>query len=176
MGAPKAELVIGGRRLLDRAVAVLADAGCAEVLAVVRAGTAVAGATAVVNESPERGMRSSLALAVDAAGPETDAIVVLLVDMPGIGPDAVRAVMANWRHDRITVASYVGRRGHPIVMSPQLWREALALAADDEGARALMRTRSELVDEIPAAGDPTDLDTAADLASWARVDGPAAEG
>jgi molybdenum cofactor cytidylyltransferase/nicotine blue oxidoreductase len=162
MGGPKADLVVGGVRLLDRAVAAARDAGCAPVVAVVRAGTSVSGARVVVNSDPSRGQRSSLELAV-AAVPDAAALAVLLVDTPGLGADALRAVCRAWRPGRIAVGLYAGRRGHPVVMAPALWRTALALAGPDEGARALLATRPELVDEVDAPGDPADLDTPADL-------------
>ncbi len=167
MGAPKADLVVDGERLLDRAIHVLSDGGCAPVLAVVRAELAIPGATAVLNPSPERGMRSSLALALDALG-DADALLVLLVDLPGVGALAVEAVAAAWHPGRITVATYAGRRGHPIVMAPALWRAALALAGADAGARALLRARPELVDAVDVAGDPVDLDTPDDVRRWGR--------
>lgn len=167
MGTPKAELLVAGRRLLDRAVTVLRDGGCDPVIAVIRAGTAVAGVRAVVNPDPARGMRSSLALAVQAATlARVDALAVLLVDLPGVGPSAVRTVVDAWTPGRVAIAGYDGRRGHPTVMAPELWREALALAAPDEGARALFAARPDLVDEIAVPGDPTDLDTPADLDRW----------
>jgi molybdenum cofactor cytidylyltransferase/nicotine blue oxidoreductase len=137
------------------------------VIAVVRDGTEVAGATRVVNPEPERGMRSSLALAVDAAA-DTDALAVVLVDVPGVGADAVRAVLAAWRPGRIAIGRYHGRRAHPTVMAPTLWHEALALAGPDEGARALLASRPRLVDEVEVAGDPRDLDTPEDLLRWSR--------
>jgi Uncharacterized MobA-related protein len=165
MGAPKADLVVDGTRLLDRAVAALTAARCTPVVAVVRDGTQVAGATPVVNPDPERGMRSSLALAVDAAG-DVDALAVVLVDAPGIGADAIRVVVDTWRPGRIATARYAGRRGHPVVMEPALWRQALERGAPDEGARPLLTARPELVDEVDVPGDPTDLDTPDDLASW----------
>jgi molybdenum cofactor cytidylyltransferase/nicotine blue oxidoreductase len=165
MGAPKAELVVAGMRLVDHAVAVLREAGCAPVLAVVRAGIEVRDATVVVNRDPDRGMRSSLALAVDAVD-EVDALAVLLVDAPGIGPDAVRAVVDAWTPGRIAVGRYGGRWAHPIVMAPHLWRAALELAGPDEGARALLAAHPELVDEVAVPGDPADLDTPEDLARW----------
>jgi molybdenum cofactor cytidylyltransferase/nicotine blue oxidoreductase len=165
MGRPKSEIIIDGIRLVDRAVAVVTAAGCAPVLAIVRRGTAVAGATAIVNPDPARGMRSSLELAVSAAA-DVDALAVLLVDAPGIGADAVAATVRAWRPGRIAIARYGSRRGHPTVMAPALWREALALAGPDEGARALLAARPELVDEVEVDGDPTDLDTPADLARW----------
>jgi CTP:molybdopterin cytidylyltransferase MocA len=166
MGTPKAELVVGGARLLDRAVTAAREAGCAPVLAIVRAGTQVAGAEVVVNPDPDRGMRSSLALAVAAAA-DAAALAVLLVDAPGIGPDAVRAVVTAWQPGRIAVGRYGDRRGHPIVMAPGLWRLALEAAGPDEGARALLATRPELVDEVDVPGDATDLDTPEDLGRWA---------
>lgn len=167
MGRPKAELLVDGVRLLDRAVATVREAGCDPVFAVVPDGTHVQGATAVVNPAPERGMRSSLELAVQAAA-ACDALAVVLVDMPGVGVDAIRAVTRRWQPGRIAVASYPQRpRAHPVVMAPALWREALALAGPDEGARALMKRRADLVDEVEVAGDADDLDTPEDVRRWA---------
>ncbi len=165
MGTPKAELVIDGVRLVDRATGALRDAGCDPLIAVVRAGTSVAGVRCLPNPAPERGQRSSLELAVSAVG-AAEALAVLLVDAPGIGPAAIRAVVDAWTPGRIAVARYAGRRGHPIVMAPALWRVALELAGPDEGARALLRDRPELVDEVAVTGDPTDLDTPEDVARW----------
>ncbi len=71
----------------------------------------------------------------------------------------MRQVVAAWRPGRIAVGRYGERRAHPTVMSPQLWHAALELAGPDEGARALLRARPDLVDEVLVAGDATDLDT-----------------
>jgi CTP:molybdopterin cytidylyltransferase MocA len=166
MGRPKADVEVGGRRLLDRAAETVRTAGCTPVYAVVRAGTDVPdGVRAVINPDPARGQRSSLELAVAAAG-AVDALAVVLVDVPGLGPDAVRTVVAAWSPGRIAVARYAGRRGHPTVMAPALWRAALDLAGPDEGARALLAAHRDLVDEVDVEGDPTDLDTPDDLARW----------
>lgn len=172
MGSPKAVLRINGVRLVDRAVTALAEGGCDDIVAIVRTGVDVPGARVVVNPDPERGMRSSLALALAAVDPDADALAVLLVDTPGVGAAAVRTVVARWTPGRVSIASYAGRRGHPTVMSLELWRAALELAGDDEGARALLSRRPELVDEIPAEGDQTDLDSPVDLANWAARDRP----
>lgn len=167
MGRPKAEIVVGGARLVDRAVLALREAGCHPIFAVVRAGTAVPGAQVVVNAAPARGMRSSLDLAVvAAASASVDALAITLVDAPGIGADAIAAVSHAWTPGRIAMGCYAGRRGHPIVMSPSLWRTALDLAGRDEGARALLAERAELVDAIEVAGDLSDLDTPDDLRRW----------
>ncbi|WP_375479471.1 NTP transferase domain-containing protein [uncultured Jatrophihabitans sp.] len=167
MGRPKAEVRVDGVRLVDRARSALSDGGCAEVVVVARRGMTVCDARVVVNDHPDRGMRSSLELGVEAAAAlAADAVVVVLVDTPGIAPAGVRAVLAAWRPGRIAVAAYDGRRGHPTVMAPASWRRAIALAGPDEGARALLRAEVAAVDEIAVDGDPTDLDTAEDLARW----------
>jgi CTP:molybdopterin cytidylyltransferase MocA len=111
-------------------------------------------------------MRSSVALAVDAAGADADALAVLLVDLPGVSTAAIRAVITAWQPGRIAVASYQGRRGHPTVMAPQLWRAALELAGPDEGARAYLAAHADLLDEVEVEGDPSDLDTPEDLLRW----------
>jgi molybdenum cofactor cytidylyltransferase/nicotine blue oxidoreductase len=165
MGEPKAAIAVGGVRLLDRAVQTLRAAGCDPVLAVIRSGVPVTDAVPVTNPAPERGMRSSVQLATEAAG-EVDALAITLVDLPGVTPAGVAAVIRAWRPGRIAVASFGGQRGHPTVMSPQLWRLALELAEPDEGARRLLAARPELVDEVAVEGTPADLDTPADLERW----------
>ena len=168
MGRPKGELTLDGVRLVDLAVAALRDGGCAPVITVVRDGVEVADTIVTVNPDPGRGQRSSLALAVAAAG-DADALAVLLVDTPGITAAAVRAVTAAWTPGRIAIGSYGGRRAHPTVMAPALWREALALAGPNEGARALLSERADVVDVVEAPGDPVDLDTPDDVRAWEQA-------
>jgi molybdenum cofactor cytidylyltransferase/nicotine blue oxidoreductase len=165
LGGPKAELRVDGERLLDRAAARLTAAGCDPVVAVVRPGTEVAGARPVVNPDPDRGMRSSLELGL-AAAPGVDAVAVVLVDTPGLTDVGTTAVLDGWRPGRIAVARYGDRRGHPTVMAPDLWARALELAGPDEGARALLRARPDLVDDVAAPGSAADLDTPQDVAAW----------
>ncbi|HLY33416.1 MAG TPA: NTP transferase domain-containing protein, partial [Jatrophihabitantaceae bacterium] len=129
---------------------------------VVRSDVVVAGAELVVNPDPGRGMRSSLELAVSAAD-ATQPLVVILVDVPGIGADTVRAVLDAWRPGRVAVARYATRLGHPVAMEPALWRGAIALAGPDEGARTFFAARPDLLVQVPVPGDPGDIDTPADL-------------
>lgn len=165
MGTPKGELRVDGVRLIDRAVLACREAACYPVHVVVRPGVDVPGARGVVNPEPERGMRSSLEVGVAATG-DAVAVAVLLVDAPGIGAKAIAATIHAWTPGRIAVATFAGRRGHPIVMSPAMWRAALELAGPDEGARRYLQSHADLVDEIDVEGDPGDLDTPQDLACW----------
>lgn len=168
MGAPKASLVVAGQRLLDRAVAALRNGSCDDVVAVVPVGVTGADAVPTIeNPSAITGMRSSLELALTVAQ-GYDALAVMLVDTPGVGGDAVAAVVGHWRTSsaRISVAVYNGRRGHPTVMAVERWAAAAALAGPDEGARAYLAAHAADVDEVAVAGDATDLDTPADVARW----------
>jgi CTP:molybdopterin cytidylyltransferase MocA len=162
LGGPKAELVVGGERLVDRAVRVLRESGCAEVVAVVRAGTRVDGAVVVVNSDPDRGMGSSLQLGLAAAS--GDRAAILLVDTPGITADAVRRTLDVAAP--VAVATYGGCRGHPVVIDRPLWTNVAALAEGEAGARAFLREHPELVTEVPCDGDLADIDTAEDLARY----------
>ena len=162
LGQPKAELILAGERLLDRAVRVLYDGGCHEVVAVVRPGVEVRGAISVVNQEPDRGMGSSLRLGLGVASGDRAAIV--LVDTPGLAADAVRRVAGVTAP--VAVATYAGRRGHPVVIERPLWTDVAALAEGDEGARPFLRLHPGLVAEVACAGDPSDIDTPRDLAAW----------
>jgi len=164
MGRPKAEILVDGTRLLDRATTALREAGCEPVVAVVRAGVE-SDAITVVNPDPARGMRSSLEVGLRAVR-AVDAVAVILVDMPGLTCDAIAEVVRRWRPGRIAVGSSGGRRTHPTVMSPDRWHEAVQLAGPDEGARRYLASHGDLVDEIPLEIDPADLDTPEDLARW----------
>lgn len=175
MGRPKADIGLGGVRLLNLALETLERSGCWPLLAVVRPGTECS-APAVVNPDPERGMRSSLDLAVENLPENTAAAAVILVDVPGLTADAVRAVVKGWRPGRVALARTGGHRTHPTVMSIDMWREAIAMAAPDEGARRYLANHPELVDEIRVEFDPRDLDTPAELAAWLADGQPPANG
>jgi molybdenum cofactor cytidylyltransferase/nicotine blue oxidoreductase len=97
---------------------------------------------------------------------------VLPVDAPGIGAEAVRAVVAAWRPGRIAVARYSAAAdwAHPVVMAPALWRAAIDAAGPDEGARRFLRAHPDLIDLVAVPGDPSDLDTPGDLRRWAECE------
>jgi CTP:molybdopterin cytidylyltransferase MocA len=113
------------------------------------------------------GQLSSLLVGMDAAGElGADAIVVGLADQPGIAPSDWRAVAGS--AGSIVVATYAGRRANPVKLdneAQQLIRTLLP-GTGDEGARALMRLRPELVREVPCTGSPDDIDTEEDLRRW----------
>lgn len=165
MGRPKADIVLDGIRLLDRATTALRAAGCEPVIAVVQQGVE-SDATIAINGEPERGMRSSLEIGLATVPADSHAAAVILVDMPGLTSDAIAQVIARWKPGRITMGISNRRRTHPTVMSMTMWREAIATAEADEGARRYLLQHPDLIDEVSVSIDATDLDTPDDLAQW----------
>ena len=174
-GGPKAVVEVDGERLVDRAVRVLREGGCEPVYVVSGAvSVAVPGATTVVNDDWETGKASSLRAGL-ASLPETAAAVVIsLVDQPGIGADVIARLVSRLRDgQQLVVATYGGRPRNPAGVARPLWAAVSAAAVGDEGVRTFIREHPEQVEAIECAdiADPTDIDTPEDLASHSREGG-----
>lgn len=120
----------------------------------------------VVNPDHEEGMGSSLRAGVRAAPAATDAYLVALADMPGIGPGLIASLVAFYRTAgrRAVVPVYAGRRGHPVMIGGEL-REALLGVTGDVGAREILRAHPEWVGYFETADEAVvfDVDVPADL-------------
>jgi nicotine blue oxidoreductase len=166
-GGPKLLAEIEGVPLVRWAVDAAVEAGLDEV-AVVTGGQDLStalpgGVTVLANPRWAGGQATSLQVAVahaDASGHDT--VVVGLGDSPLVGADAWRAVAAA--EGPIVTASFGGRRRPPVRLAREVW--PLLPVDGDEGARALMRERPDLVAAVPCAGDPIDVDTQGDLERW----------
>ncbi len=169
-GGPKAVAELAGATLLDRAVETLRAGGTDPVVAVVPPGLTVRtrGARLVENPDAASGMGSSLRVGLAAVGTgDASAVVVLLVDTPLVGPEAVRRLVSAYRSGAVVaVATYGGRRGHPVLLGRACWDDAARAAAGDRGARAFLAAHPDLVTEVACdgTGNPLDVDTPEDLA------------
>ncbi|WP_155375434.1 nucleotidyltransferase family protein [Catellatospora vulcania] len=163
-GMPKALAVVPGDGVLmvQHALRTLRDGECDPVVVVLGAGAARApalpGALVVINKEWRTGMGSSLRAGLAALPPQVDAVVVLLVDTPGITAEAVRRVGAGAKPDTLRVATYGGDGGHPVLLGRDHWAGAAELAVGDVGARPYL-ARHE-VETVPCddVSDGADLD------------------
>ncbi|MEU2345052.1 nucleotidyltransferase family protein [Streptomyces sp. NPDC001110] len=173
-GRPKALLEHRGRPLVEHAVRALRNGGCGPVHVVLGAAAEEVGKLAelsacevTVNPSWEEGMGSSLRAGLASlSASDADAALVLLVDQPGIGAEAVARVRSAYRsRSSLAAAAYDGERGHPVLFGADHWEAVAAGAVGDQGARAYLRAHRDAITlvECSDVARAHDIDTAADL-------------
>jgi molybdenum cofactor cytidylyltransferase len=160
--------VVRGRPVVAHAVAAAVAAGHDDVLVVVGAVDLrhLLPDDVVVVENPRwaEGQATSVGAALVAAAERGhDAVVVGLGDQPFVGSGPWQAVAAADERP-IAVATYDGQRRNPVRLHRSVWE--LVPTDGDEGARSLIRRRSELVQEVPCEGVAADIDTLEDLEQW----------
>ncbi|MFG2291644.1 NTP transferase domain-containing protein [Streptomyces sp. NPDC048595] len=173
-GRPKALLDHRGRPLVEHAARVLREGGCDPVHIVLGAAADSVRARAELSaygtsDNPDwaQGMGSSLRVGLAAlADSGADAVVVSLVDQPGIGAAAVARVLAAYEgRDALASAAYDGRRGHPVLFGADHWPAVTASAQGDRGARAYLQEHADALTLVECAdiAEPYDIDTPEDL-------------
>jgi nicotine blue oxidoreductase len=157
--------------LVDRAVRVLVDAGCPRVYVVAGAAplgdvSAHTSAPVTLVDNPEwaTGMGSSLRRGLAAV--TEDAVVIMVVDTPGIGAAVVRRLIdAYTAGATAAVATYGGAPRNPVLLAREHFADVSALAVDDVGARAYLAAHPDVVTPVECSdvADPFDIDTPEDL-------------
>ena len=161
-GMPK--VLAGEGQWLRAAVSALDGGGCDDVVVVL--GAAIVDvptpARPVVASEWADGMSASLRAGISAleSGPAEYAVLIT-VDTPDIGAAVVRRVLAAARTSSsgLARAGYGRRPGHPVVVARRHWPDLVAHAQGDEGGRAFLQQRSDVV-----------WVDCADLASGADID------
>jgi CTP:molybdopterin cytidylyltransferase MocA len=174
-GRPKALVELDGQTLAERGIGMLRAGGADPVLIVTGAAQVGLGpeyqVRTVYNDDWRTGMGSSLraalrVLADPDVGAEVGAAVVALADQPLVGAEAVSRLIAAYQAGAgVAVAAYDGRPRNPVLLAREHWPEVVAMATGDQGARAFLRARPDLVTlvECGDTGRPDDIDTPADL-------------
>ncbi len=166
MGRDKLGLGLGGRSFLARALAALAPASPRLVVVApgradaARQAGAVPPAQVLENPDPSRGMLSSVAAGIEAAGEGW--ALVLPVDCPLVAPETTALLVAASRATPRTVAvvpEHAGRRGHPVLLGPDVGRAVrdAMTAGVDTHLEALLDRFSDRVVALPV-DDPAVLD------------------
>jgi molybdenum cofactor cytidylyltransferase len=160
MGQPKQLLPFGERTILERVVDTLLTAGVGEIVVVlghvaerVRTVLGDRPVTAVVNELYRQGMLSSVKCGVRAIAAGYDAALFALGDQPHIEGAVVSEVMRAYRAGNagIVIPRYGDKKGHPIIINLQKYREAIVNLPEDGGLNALMQMHADDVRLIDVA-------------------------
>jgi CTP:molybdopterin cytidylyltransferase MocA len=167
-GGPKAMATLAdGRRFLDAIAQTAQDAGLAPIVAVLPPGvSAPAGVRVVVNADPESEQITSvrLGLAQLTNAPVIGALV-WPVDHPFVRLESVLALLDGARRAgaRIVAPLHESRRGHPIYLHRDTWRELMTVA--EGGVRTVIRSDPQRVCEVRVddAGVLRGINTQADL-------------
>lgn len=172
-GMPKA--LVDDGAWLRAAVATLTEGGCGSVLVVLGAQADQAvrlvpdTADVVVAQDWAEGMGASLRTGLGAlaerAGPQVQAALVHLVDLPDVDASVVRRLAALAGPDVVARAVFEGHPGHPVLLGRRHWPQVVAGASGDRGAREWLAGRDDLV-----------LVDCSDLASGVDVDRPPSGG
>ncbi|WP_415953925.1 nucleotidyltransferase family protein [Streptomyces sp. KLOTTS4A1] len=174
-GRPKALLTHRGRPLVEHAVVALRAGGVQRVHVVlgaradaVRERAELGDCVLVENPDWADGMGSSLRAGLaSVTGSDARAVLVCLVDQPGIGAEAVGRVLAAYAGEQSLVsAAYDGVRGHPALFGRAHWAGIAQSATGDRGARLYLREHARAITlvECGDVAQPYDIDTEADLA------------
>jgi CTP:molybdopterin cytidylyltransferase MocA len=144
-GGPKAlARTPGGEPWVAHAVGTLRAGGCADVVVVLGAAAAEArslvpaGAQVVTADRWADGMGASLAAGLAALPPAT-AVLITLVDLPGLPVPVVQRLLAGPVHPAVLRrATYGGRPGHPVLVGAEYLVPLAATLAGDRGGRAYL--------------------------------------
>ena len=165
MGLPKALVRDDdGTSWLHRSLAALRDGGCAEVTVVLGAGAAEArllldgSVDVVIATDWAEGMGASLRAGLGAL-PDAAACLVSLVDLPDVGAEVVRRVLAAATGPQVLArAAYDGEPGHPVLLGRDHWAGVRETAAGDRGARDYLAARDVTLVECGDLATGHDVD------------------
>lgn len=166
LGRPKQTLPFGDTTLLGRVLDGARACGFDQLLVAiggnsgeVRSQVDLTGTTVVENPSYGEGCSSSIAAALPALDPRCDVLVLMLGDQPGVGPTAVRTLLARHGDAPMSVARYQDGRGHPFAFRREMFGE-LAKLHGDKAVWKLLEQRAAEVTEVQVPGRvPPDVDT-----------------
>jgi CTP:molybdopterin cytidylyltransferase MocA len=161
-GGPKQLAAVGGKPLIEHALAALAHIGRVVVVLgaradAVRAGADLAATEIVVCDDWAEGMSASLRAGLAVLN-DADEVVIVLADQPFITAAVVDRVRAA--RGSAARAVYGGAPGHPVVVRRPLLDRAGELRGD-AGFRELLDGAAEV--ECGDLADPRDIDTRDDL-------------
>lgn len=169
MGQPKA-LVRGADKVpwLVSSREALVEGGCDRVVVVLGAEAQLAadlldGHAHVVADDWGEGMSATLRAGLRVAGDGDESVVLIhLVDLPDVGPEVIRRVLAHAAPGALVRAAYHGHPGHPVLIGEDHWSDLMAHLGGDEGAKHYLARHQATLVECADLATGVDVDTPAE--------------
>jgi molybdenum cofactor cytidylyltransferase len=166
LGRPKQTLPSDGGTLLGHVLDCARACGFQQLVVAlggssgaVRAEVDLGGCTVVENPGYGEGCSSSIAAALPALDPRCEVLVLMLGDQVGVGPTAVRTLLARRGDRALAVCRYSDGRGHPFAFRQDMFG-ALAELHGDKAVWRLLEQHASEVAEVQVPGKvPPDVDT-----------------
>jgi molybdenum cofactor cytidylyltransferase len=166
LGSSKQLLPYGDATLLDHVLATARECDFDQLLCVIgavateiRERVDLSDATVVENQTFGEGCSSSIAAALTAVDNETEVLVLMLGDQPGVTAATIQTLVENRRNATVAACAYEDGRGHPLALARAMFGELATLHGDKGVWKLLDRHAAEVVD-VPIAGAvPRDVDT-----------------
>lgn len=123
----------------------------------------------VTNETPQRGMASSIHVGLNSLTEEEKAagVVISLADLPLLTPETINALIDQFllQGAGMLLPAFKNRTGHPVIIDVHRFREHIHQIEGDVGLREIIRKHPEEVKTIPWPDDSViqDIDTPADI-------------
>lgn len=175
-GAHKMSALLDGEPLVRRATCSALAAHAGPVVVVtghegekVRVALEGLEVTFVHNPDFEDGLSTSLKVGIAAMPEDVSSAVVMLGDMPKVGPELIERLAGALNPEAgllIAVPIREGKRGNPVAWARRMFPALMALSGD-VGARHLIAENPEAVIEVMVDDNAafTDVDTAEELAA-----------
>ena len=132
--------------------------------------------TVQINPRTEEGMATSIAAGLSALAPGTDAVLIVLGDMPEVMPADIRRLLAAFDPEEgraiVRATAPDGTPGQPVLFGRRFF-EALGQLTGDTGAREIVRDHGDFVVDVALDGDRAllDLDTPEAWGQWRAKQG-----
>ncbi len=176
MGEPKALLDFKGSTFIDTILNHLYQSGCDPVMSILgSAGDMICKCTNVnqyecySNPAPEKGMLSSLKVAIKKLPEHCDGFILALVDHPAVRASTYIELIRTARQNpnRIIIPKFFGSKGHPVFFGKRFFDD-LMKTPEGEGARLVVHQQMQNVHflDVDDEGILFDIDTPQELNKW----------
>ncbi|MCX7973036.1 MAG: nucleotidyltransferase family protein [Candidatus Aminicenantes bacterium] len=172
MGQPKLLLPYEGKSIIETVLATVKKSKLKRSYVVIRPEdnfippiAQTLGLEVIINPEPAKGMLSSVIIGLEKMPEETEAIVLVLGDQPGISASIIDLLIVGYRlkGKGLVLPIFQGKRGHPVLIDLK-YRQEIRSCPPDLGLRYLIHLHPEDILEI-SVNEPAvvmDVDTAED--------------